>query len=283
MNKSWHLNRRTVLRGAGVSLALPWMEAMSAFGAAAKKDNELPRRMCSVLFPFGIAVPKNDAPEREWGWFPRGEGKDFQFTKVLQPLESLREDVSVFGGLSHPRCRSMNGHDTGDIFLTGTPLEQITYRNSISLDQFAARHIGDKTRMGSLTLSTDGGIGPRTRTTTISYTDKGQPIPAMSDPKLIFQRLFGQDKSSKSDRQRLESTGSILDLVMDQSGSLRHNLGVADQRKLDEFETSVREVEKRIERSREWLSVPLPKVDQSSIALEADPDSPKNISRPSTI
>ena len=275
MKKPWHLNRRTVLRGAGVTLALPWLEAMSAFGAASRKNSEAPRRMCSILFPFGIALPKDDSPEREWGWFPRGEGRDFEFTKVLQPLEPLREDLSVFAGLSHPRCRSMNGHDTGDIFLTGTPLEQVTYRNSESLDQFVARQIGDKTRLGSLTLSTDGGIGPRTRTTTLSYTQKGQPIPALSDPKLIFQRLFGQDKSSQSDRQRLESTGSILDLVMGQSGKLRRNLGVADQRKLDEFETSVREVEKRIERSRDWLSVPLPKVDESSIGLEANPDSPR--------
>ena len=269
MKKSWHLDRRTLLRGVGVSLALPWLEGMAA------DQQLLPRRMCSILFPFGIALPKDDAEDRQWGWFPTGEGKDYQLTNVLKPLEPLMDDVSIFGGLSHPNCRSMNGHDTGDTFLTANNLEAVTYRNTISLDQFAAQRIGDQTRLPSLTLSTDGGVGPRTRTTTLSYTEKGQPIPALSDPKLIFQRLFGQDGASKDDRRKLENSGSILDLVNEQSNSLRLKLGVADQRKLDEFETSVREVEQRVERSRSWLDVPLPEVDPSSIALEATTDAPK--------
>ncbi len=270
MKKSWQIDRRTALKAAGVTLALPWLEAM---GAAAPK--QLPRRMCAVLFPFGIAIPKDDAEDRQWGWFPTGEGKNYQLTNVLKPLEPLKGDVSIFGGLSHPRCRAMNGHDTGDTFLTANNLEAVTYRNTISLDQLAARHIGGQTRLASLTLSTDGGVGPRTRTTTLSYTEKGQPIPALCDPKQIFERLFGQDGASRDDRRRLENSGSILDLVMEQSRSLRRNLGVADQRKLDEFQTSVREVEQRVERARSWLNVPLPEVDRDSIALDATTEAPK--------
>lgn len=272
MKKSWHINRRTVLSAAGVSMALPWLEAM---GATRVSGEAPPTRMCAILFPFGIALPKENAEDRNWGWFPTGKGKHYQLTNVLEPLQPLMEDVSVFQGLSHPRCRAMNGHDTGDTFLTANNLAPVTYQNTISVDQVAANHIGKQTRLPSLTLSTDGGVGPRTRTTTLSYTAKGQPIPALSDPKQIFERLFGQDGASKKDRRNLENTESILDLVMDQSKSLRRNLGVADQRKLSEFETSVREVEKRVERSRSWLDVPLPNVDRDAIALDATVDAPK--------
>nr|WP_261341276.1 DUF1552 domain-containing protein [Rhodopirellula sp. SM50] len=231
--------------------------------------------MCAILFPFGIAMPKDDAEDRKWGWFPTGKGKDYQLTNVLQPLQPLREELSIFHGLSHPRCRAMNGHDTGDTFLTANSLAPVTYQNTISLDQYAASRIGQETRLASLTLSTDGGVGPRTRTTTLSYTDKGQPIPALSDPKQVFERLFGQDGASKQDRSKLQNSESILDLVMDQSKSLRHKLGVADQRKMSEFETSVREVEHRIQRSSSWLDIPLPHVDRDSIALDATVDAPK--------
>ncbi len=275
--KSWHIDRRTVLKGAGVALALPWLESMGAAAPAGKPSP--PKRLCSVLFPYGVALPKDDDPERDWGWFPKGSGKDYQLTNVLQPLAPLMENVSIFGGLSHPRCRSMNGHDTGDTFLTANNLESGSYRNTVSLDQFAAQHIGQHTRLESLTLSSDGGIGPRTRSTTLSYTPDGQPIPAISDPKLIFQRLFGQDNASKADQRRLRNTASILDLVQDQSKSLRLQLGTPDRRKLDEFETSVRDVEQRVDRARRWLSVPLPDVDPESVGLDAGPDGPKDYIR----
>jgi hypothetical protein len=269
------IDRRTALKGAGVTLALPWLEAMS-HGAPRKPSARPARRLCSVMFPYGIAVPKDDHPERDWGWFPRGEGRDYQLTNVLKPLESLMEDVSIFGGLSHPDCRAMNGHDTGDTFLTGSRLTDGVYQNTVSLDQVAAEHLGHLTRHPSLTLSTDGGVGPRTRSTTLSYSTKGQPIPALADPKQIFNRLFGQDDASRSDRARLEGTGSILDLVLDQSKDLRRSLGSADRLKLDEYETSVRDVELRVARSRAWLEVPLPEVDAGSVALDADPEGAKD-------
>lgn len=267
------ITRRTVLRGAGVSLALPWMEAMATKGASASAG--LPRRFCAIQFPFGVAMPKEDSPDRPWGWFPRGEGKDYELSNPLKPLAPIMDEVSILGGLSHPRCRSMNGHDTGDIFLTANNLAKVTYQNTISIDQLIANRIGDQTRHHSLTLSTDGGVGPRTRTTTLSYNADGQPIPALADPGQIFRRLFARDQASESDRRKLENSGSILDLVLDQSRSLRNQLGRADQIKLDEYETSVREVEQRVEKSRAWLQVPLPEVDPSSIDLEVSPDSPK--------
>ena len=173
--------RRAVLKGAGVSLALPWLEGFAKTGPSTADC--LPRRMACIMFPYGVALPKDDAPDRDWGWFPTGKGKDYKLTRVLSPLEPLMDDVSIFAGLSHPRCRSMNGHDTGDTFLTANSLSKGTYQNTISLDQLVAGKLGIHTRIPFLTLSTDGGTGPRTRSTTLSYTAKGQPIPALADPK----------------------------------------------------------------------------------------------------
>ena len=271
MRKSWKLSRRMAFKAAGVSMALPYLEAMSAPNAR----QALPKRLCAILFPFGIAMPKEDSEDRQWGWFPKGKGKDYELTNVLRPLEPLMDDISIFHGLSHPRCRSMNGHDTGDTFLTANNLAPITYQNTISLDQLLVRHIGASTRLPSLTLSTDGGVGPRTRTTTLSYTEKGQPIPALSEPKLIFERLFGEDRASQRDRDQLQNSASILDLVREQSRSLSRNLGIADQRKLTEFETSVREVEQSIARSQSWLDIPLPRVDRDSVELDVDTSAPR--------
>lgn len=267
-----------MLRGAGVTLALPWMEIMAETGKAATASGDLPARFCGIQFPFGVAMPKDGTPDRPWGWFPLGEGKKgapYELSKPLEPLASLRRDCTIFGGLSHPRCRSMNGHDTGDIFLTANNLAKVTYRNTISLDQHIAEKVGDRTRHRSLTLSTDGGVGPRTRTTTLSYNADGQPIPALADPKLVFQRLFGQDRASRDDQKLLASSGSILDLVREQSRQLRGKLGNADRQKLDEYETSVREVEQRIDRARSWIDVPLPEVDADSLTLEASPEEPR--------
>ena len=113
------VSRRTFLRGTGAVLALPFLESLS-FGATAA---ELPRRMAFVYFPFGVALPGEKAGKADWNWFPSGEGKDFKFRRSLQSLEPLRDDVTVMSGLSHPRCRRLGGHDTGDTWLTGAELK----------------------------------------------------------------------------------------------------------------------------------------------------------------
>jgi len=275
MRKSWQLDRRAMLKGSGVALALPAFESM--LSAAPQRSAQTPRRMCCVLFPYGVAMPDDESVDRQWGWFPQGEGKNYRLTNVLSPLKPLMSDVSIFSGLSHPECRQMGGHLTGDTFLTATELKENSFRNSVSLDQYAGRHIGRHTRIGSLVLSSDGGIGPRSTATTLSYTEKGQPIPALADPKLVFKRPF--EPGSNNEKQQLKNADSILDLVRDQSHSLRSRLGRADRRKLDEYETSVRQVEQRVERAEKWLSVPLPDVDPDSIALDADPEGAKEYIR----
>lgn len=269
--KSWQLSRRTFLRGAGVSLALPLLDGMN-FATAA--TDELPRRLCCVYFPFGVSLPPANHEHAQWNWFPRGEGKNFEFTAVLKSLEPLRDQTTIFSGLSHPNGRRMGGHDTGDIFLTGASLKGTQLANSISLDQVVARHAGDATRFDSLTLSSDGGVGEPTRSTTLSFSREGRPIPALAQPQRIFERLFGSDADSKAQRTRLENSGSMLDLLLEHSSSLRRNLGTQDQRKLDEYLASVRAVEQRVDRAQKWLRVPKPNVDPKAANLEANPKEP---------
>lgn len=271
MQKSWHLNRRTFIRGSGVALALPWLDCMSVAHDAA----DVPARLASVYFPFGVSLPSDKSEYADWNWFPKQENDTFHFRNSLKSLEPLREHVTVLGGLSHPAGRKMGGHDTGDIFLTGATFRGTTYRNSISLDQYIASQIGEQTRFGSLVLSSDGGVGEPTRSTTLSFTAQGRPIPAISSPRQIFERLFGDgDASSKTQRRLLENTGSMLDQVLENSRSMKTRLGKLDQRKLDEYLSSVRDIEQRVNRSQAWLDVPKPEVAESAANLNADQSSP---------
>ena len=114
--KAIQINRRNFLRGTGASLALPWLEATHL---AAKAEPSIPTRMAFVYFPFGVSLPKPDTEFGHWNWFPNGEGADFTLNKPLKPLDYLRNDLTILGGLSHPICRKLGGHDTGDTWLTG--------------------------------------------------------------------------------------------------------------------------------------------------------------------
>src|SRR5687767_15591961 len=124
-DKSIELSRRTFLRGAGVALALPWLEtfasASPAKGGSAK--DVTPRRFVSVYHPDGVGLPlKSDPAWKDWSWFPRGGEKDFELTKVLDVLEPLRSDITIYSGLSHPAARQVHGHSNADQYLTGAPI-----------------------------------------------------------------------------------------------------------------------------------------------------------------
>ncbi|MBT4691925.1 MAG: DUF1552 domain-containing protein [Planctomycetaceae bacterium] len=276
---SWHLDRRTFLLGSGISMALPYMEAMGNQTAA----SDLPARMCAMYFPFGVGMPKEGSDLHKWRWFPNGEGKNFTFNESLKPLESVRESVTIIGGMSHPNGRRMGGHDTGDTFLTGALFDKTLLHNTVSVDQVAAAAVGSQTRYSSITMSTDGGVGEPTRSSTLSYDIKGRPIPAMNQPLMIFNRLFGlADEDLKRQQRRLRSASSMLDLVMEDSNSLRRRLGRHDQEKLDEYLSSVRQIEQRVRRTQRWLDIPLPSLtdeERSLLKLEADSEAPKEYMR----
>ena len=274
--KSWHLERRTFLMGTGVSLGLPWLECM----AAAKPDVAVtkPKRICAMYWGFGVGLPKEGSEQHQWRWFPDGEGRDYKFTETLKPLEAHRDKLTVLGGLSHPNGRRMGGHDTGDTFLTAALLNNKFLQNTVSVDQVAAKALSDQTRFPSLVISTDGGVGEPTRSSTLSYDDKGRPIPSLNQPQQIFDRFFGTgDADSLTRRRRLKSASGMLDQVLEDSRSLRRRLGSQDREKLDEYLASVRQIEESVKRSQRWLEIPRPELrdeERDMLKLDADDKAP---------
>lgn len=269
--KPWYLSRRAFLRGTGVSLALPFFECMEADA----RQRERPRRFCAAYFPYGIVERAKGSSAAHWNWSPEGAGRDYRLTGSLVPLEAHRSELTVLGGLSHPKGRNMGGHDTADTWLTSAELKEGHLENTVSMDQVAAARWGDLTRHSSLVLSTDGGVGEPTRSSTLSFAANGQPLPAMNRPRVVFDRLFGLDRRSlEARRQSLDSSRSMLDLVLEHSKSVRAVLGRHDRTKLDEYLASVREIERRVDRSQQWLEIPTPSVDASGLHLEADDSTP---------
>lgn len=263
------MHRRTFLYGAGCTLALPLLDCMAA------PAKELPRRACFIYFPNGVSLPPEGHPHhKDWHWFPLGTGKDYTFTKSLAALAPHRSDISILQGLSHPGGRGVVGHSVGDIYLTGADIKKF-YQNSISVDQLIARDVAQQTRYPSLVVSSDGGIGYSARTGTLSYNPAGQPIPAEASPRRIFDRLFGTIEGQTIDQQRaaLRNNGSMLDFLLEDSKRLQRQLGRGDQQKLDEYLTSVRDIELQVERTDAWLEIPKPKIDEevNLAALPADP------------
>lgn len=279
LQKSWHLPRRSFLLGAGASLALPWLECMGQ----ATKQEALPTRFCGIYFPFGVSLPKPGSEQAKWRWFPDKEGRDYQFNESLKPLNHLKDEMSILGGLSHPNGRKMGAHDTGDTFLTGALLEGRYLRNSVSLDQVIAKARTNETRFSSLVMSTDGGVGEPTRASTLSYNDKGRPLPALNHPAQIFARLFGSgDADTHKKHRHLKSAANMLDRVLGDANDLKRKLGTYDREKLDEYLSSVRQIEQRVAQSQAWLEIPRPELsdeDRDMLKLESDDDAPREFIR----
>ena len=177
----------------------------------------------------------------------------------------------------------MGGHDTGDTFLTASLLNSKFLRNTVSVDQVAAAHFGEQTRFPSLVLSTDGGVGEPTRSSTLSYNEHGRPIPALNQPQQIFDRFFGAgDANSIAQRRRLVSASGMLDRVLEHSRSLRQQLGSQDREKLDEYLASVRQIDERVERSQRWLEIPRPELrdeERDMLHLDSDDEAPLHFIR----
>ncbi|MBS0201881.1 MAG: DUF1552 domain-containing protein [Planctomycetes bacterium] len=241
------LSRRTFLRGVGVTLALPFLDAMRpAFGADSAVDR--PRRMVAIETNMGI-LPQF--------FFPEKAGRDYELTPYLEKLKEFRNDFTVFSGTSHPGVTG--AHSAEKCFLTGTPHpERGGFRNWVSLDQYAAELVGNRTRYPSLVLamSSEGGQ-------TLSFTRSGAPISAERSPRKLFQKLFvqGRPEEVAANVEALKQGRSMLDFVGEQSRRLNRTLGKADQRRMDQYLTAVRDLEQRLESSESWEHKPKPKVD----------------------
>jgi hypothetical protein len=238
------LSRRTFLHGAGVAMALPLLDAMRPAVAAGKSD--LPRRMVCVETNMGI-LPQF--------FFPEKAGKDYPLSPYLNRLARHRGQFTVFSGTSHPGVTG--GHAAEKCFLTGTPHpERGGFRNWVSLDQYAAEQVGNRTRFSSLVL----GVGNEGQT--LSYTRSGAPIPIERSPRKLFEKLFVQGKPSEvaAKLEELRQGRSTLDFVGDQAKRLNNSLSPADRQRLDQYLTSVRELEQRLASAEDWEHKPKPKV-----------------------
>ncbi len=238
--------RRTFLRAAGATLALPFLEAMMPAFVTAAAAGGPPRRMVCIETNMGI-LPQF--------FFPEKAGSDYQPSLYLERLAAHRKQLTVFSGVSHPGVTG--GHAAERCFLTGTPHpERGGFRNWISLDQFAAEQIGSQTRYPSLVLAMTS------ENPTLSYTRSGAPLPAERSPKKLFQKLFLQGKPEEvaANVEALRQGRSMLDFVGDQSKRLNRSLSKGDQERMDQFFTAVRELEQRLHSSEAWEYKPKPKV-----------------------
>jgi hypothetical protein len=239
------MSRRAFLRGAGVAVALPWLDAMRPAFAKAPAGSP-PRRMVAIETNMGI-LPQF--------YFPGKAGRDYELTPYLDKLGAHRQNMTVFSGVSLPGVTG--AHAAEKCFLTGTPHpERGGFRNWVSLDQFAAEQVGNKTRYPSLVLamSNEG--------QTLSFTRSGAPIFAERSPKKLFQSLFVQGKPEEiaANVEALKQGRSMLDFVGEQAKRLNRSLSNGDQRRMDQYFTSVRELEQRLHSSEEWEYRDKPKV-----------------------
>ena len=263
------LNRRLFLQGAGVAVALPYLDAMApAFAASRRLAGDAPTRLAFVYVPNGVI---------QEAWTPASDGEDFDFTRILKPLESNREDLLILSGLTHNNGRAL-GDGAGDharaasSFLTGIHPKKTSGADiqlGISVDQVAANAIGTETRFASLELgiepgrlagNCDSGYSCA-YSNSISWRGEKTPNPPEIDPSQVFQRMFGYteapidaaERAKRDARQR-----SVLDFVLGDARRLKNSLGPTDRQKLDEYLTSVRDVEKRIAASEERDEGPVP-------------------------
>ncbi|MGY8644143.1 MAG: DUF1552 domain-containing protein [Verrucomicrobiales bacterium] len=273
------LDRRKFIRGvSGFALALPAFETFSGV-ARANSGTAAKSRLACFYIPDGVPMPRKDDPAfQDWAWFPHGQGKDFKLTKCLDPLEPLRDDLTIIGGLSNPAVRNIHGHSNADQFLTAANTGAAgDYKNSVSLDQVFAETAGEHTRFSSLVLSTDGGTGSPRGAQTLSYNQSGRPIPAEHRPKRIFDMLFV--KSNEDAARKLAMSQSTLDDLMEDARSLQRALSKSDQRRLDEYLQSVRDTELRVEKAKQWIDIPFPEVDADGLMLDVTPEDPLNYLR----
>jgi hypothetical protein len=257
------LSRRSFLRGAGIALTLPFLESMlPGFARAASSSSPLapgakPRRMLAICNNLGLL------PDL---FFPKGSGRDYTPSPYLEFLKDYRHDFSVFSGVSHPNVDG--GHPADVCFLTAAPHPGSgSFRNTVSLDQHIAEHLGILTRFPSLTL------GVNTRIRSLSWTGTGVAIPPEEKAAEVFKQLFFQGTPAEIEAQirKLDTGRSILDTVAGQAKELQRHATARDRDRLDQYFTSVRDLEHRLQASRGWENKPKPVVQAPAPIDPANP------------
>ncbi len=246
--------RRTFLRGAGVAVALPYLESLLPCGAAAVSSRAR-RRMVAINIGLGLHAP-NIIPTRA--------GREYELPIYLKILGEYRDQFTVMSGVSHPEVGG--GHLSYKSFLTCAPHPNSAgFRNTISLDQFAAAELGTETRFASLSLSTSG--------PGLSWSRSGVEIPTYRRPSLVYQKLFVDGSPEEVARRvgRLKEGQSVLDVVMDKTRGMKRRLGGRDREKLDQYFEAVREAERRLLKAEAWEHRPKPKVDAEEPRDQMDP------------
>ena len=260
------LSRRRFLRGTGILLSLPLLDAMApAFAGTAKSAASIapggkPRRMLGICNNLGLL------PEH---FFPKQSGHAYTPSPYLELLKDHRDDFTVFSGVSHPEVDG--GHPADNCFLTAAPHPGSSgFRNTISLDQYIGERIGHLTRFPSLTLGVNVQQGLRS----LSWTGSGVLIPCEEKASEVFARMFLRGTKAETEAQvrKLETGQSILDAIAGQAKDLQRTVGSRDRERLDQYFTSVRDLEQRLQMSREWERKPKPQV---SASVPLDPASPK--------
>jgi Protein of unknown function (DUF1552) len=241
------MHRRKFLQGTGVALALPLLDSVLPRVRAATAVTSRTNMVC-ICTSLGLHAPF---------LFPTETGADYTLTPYLEVLKDVRRDFTLFSGLSHPDQTGANGHTSEMTWLTSARFPGLGgFKNTVSLDQLAAETIGLETRFPSLVLGTG--------TPSLSYTRGGVMVPAESRPSRVFAKLFldGTPAEVKQQVQRLREGQSIMDTVQDEVHSFTRRVGTADREKLDEYFSSVRELEQRLVKSQAWAQRPKPKLDQ---------------------
>jgi hypothetical protein len=252
------LSRRALLKGTGISLALPWLEAMQPAFAA---DPSPPMRFVGILNYFSFHAPN---------LFPKEAGPGYLATPYLEGLQPHRNEFTIISGLNHPEVR--DGHSSDKSFFTGAPHPgSPSFKNTVSLDQLAADQLGRDTRYPSLNFSTSGAYS-------CSYTRSGVAIPPETSPARAFAKLFidGTPAEVAEEVARVQEGRSILDRVAAEAKRLQKDVSAGDRDKLDQYFTSVRELEQRMVRSENFAKQPKPK---PGVPIMKDPGSGEDTTR----
>src|SRR6187401_305001 len=261
-----HLSRRTFLRGTGVTLALPLLESMVPAATALAQSAATPKtRMGCIYIPHGATMDK---------WTPVGEGRAFQFSEILQPLQPFRDRLLVLSDLAHAPVAPASGEDTGGaenhvraaaVFLSGAhPVKKNEAYVGATVDQIAAQHVGQDTPLPSVELSMepvnltcgDAGFTCAYRNT-LSWKSATLPLPMENNPQIVFERLFGDGSTDAQRQERRNQARSLLDSIRDQVPTLEKDLPAGDRRRLREYLDEVREIERRVKQVDAQLSRPL--------------------------